>query len=145
MDRTEAKAWAEISQEKLKIIQPNLAKHYEVLKAYADGCEIQYRVGGLWFDCNSPEFDVNTDYTIKPKLQEGSKMWAPRFCDIYYFITELGDVVEARSGDDCYDKKRIKFNNYFRSRGEAEFASKRIRETLLELKKAQEEQNENNV
>lgn len=141
MNRTKAKTWAEIPLEKLELIMPNLAKHYDFLKAYAEGYGIQYRMVGvdifgkvIWIDDNNPDFDYDTRYRIKPDTN-GDDPWVPRCGDIYYFIDESGNVVKSRSENDYLDKKRIELKNYFRTKGEANFASEKIREMFLELYK----------
>lgn len=42
-------------------------KHCEVIKAWADGAEIQYREKGGWMKCNSPQWFEETEYRVKPK------------------------------------------------------------------------------
>jgi len=41
-------------------------KHCEVIKAWADGAEIQYREKGGWMKCNSPQWFEETEYRVKP-------------------------------------------------------------------------------
>lgn len=43
-------------------------KHCELIHAYAEGAEIQYRnEGGAWFDLQDPSFDLPGEYRIKPR------------------------------------------------------------------------------
>ena len=45
-------------------------KHAELIKAWADGAEIQFLArGGRWRDCaqNQPEWNLTTEYRIKPE------------------------------------------------------------------------------
>ena len=41
-------------------------KHAELIKAWADGAEIQRKVHGEWEDCQ-PKWDEYADYRIKPE------------------------------------------------------------------------------
>lgn len=46
-------------------LQPR--KHAELIKAWADGAEIQYKDSYEWYDCaNAPAWEDNTEYRIKP-------------------------------------------------------------------------------
>lgn len=43
-------------------------KHAELIKAWADGAEIQARMQtGEWFDCPVPSWIPNDEYRIKPE------------------------------------------------------------------------------
>lgn len=43
-------------------------KHAELIKAWADGAEIQYRVRSTdhWRDCINPDWLIDVEYRIKP-------------------------------------------------------------------------------
>ena len=43
-------------------------KHAELIKAWADGAEIQYRYQNFsdWYDVENPNWDVSKEYRIKP-------------------------------------------------------------------------------
>jgi hypothetical protein len=52
-------------------------KHAEVIKAFADGVEIQYKYGNNWIDWkdrHSPGFFQDTEYRVKPKKVQ-KKRW----------------------------------------------------------------------
>ena len=42
-------------------------KHAELIKAWADGAEIQYRFHTCWIDTENPVWNPDFDYRIKPK------------------------------------------------------------------------------
>lgn len=44
-------------------------KHAELIKAWADGAQIQYLCNRRWHDCsnNTPMWDLATNYRIKPE------------------------------------------------------------------------------
>lgn len=42
-------------------------KHAKLIKAWADGTEIQYWDSGHWWDTTGPSWDLNCEYRIKPE------------------------------------------------------------------------------
>ena len=48
-------------------------KHAEIIKAWADGAEIQVRGKGEWFDALNPTFSNPFEYRVKPKK------WTPKY------------------------------------------------------------------
>ncbi len=40
------------------------------IKAWADGAEIQHRLGDCWRDCEKPVWGEQTEYRIKPQEQQ---------------------------------------------------------------------------
>ena len=44
-------------------------KHAELIKAWADGAEIQAKSDSVWLDCRNPEWWPNAEYRIKPEPQ----------------------------------------------------------------------------
>lgn len=45
-------------------------KHYDAIVAWAEGKQLQYKVGGAWMDCNkhyAPSFMEGEEYRVKPK------------------------------------------------------------------------------
>ena len=47
-------------------------KHAELIKAWADGAQIQIRddLDDIWLDTNSPSWDAKYQYRIKPEPKE---------------------------------------------------------------------------
>ena len=46
----------------------NKHKHADVIKAWADGAEIEYRsISGRWLPASTPNWCVDCDYRVKPK------------------------------------------------------------------------------
>jgi hypothetical protein len=51
-------------------------KHAELIKAWADGAEIQYNHwGSAWKDSISPTWDKNFQYRIKPEEKQPVVRW----------------------------------------------------------------------
>lgn len=63
----------EVTREESKQMKQGTGKphvHAELIKAWADGAEIQYKPGGKqgnWLDCLYPTWDSCIEYRIKPK------------------------------------------------------------------------------
>ena len=51
--------------------------HAGVIKAWADGYEVQYRVldGEEWCDTRYPEFSVHNEYRVKPESKKPPTTW----------------------------------------------------------------------
>jgi hypothetical protein len=45
-------------------------KHKEIIAAWADGVEVQILLSGRWFDSESPNFQDNFEYRIKPTTEK---------------------------------------------------------------------------
>ena len=52
-------------------------KHAELIKAWADGAEIQYRYQNFidWYDIENPDWDVSKEYRIKPAEKVVRWLW----------------------------------------------------------------------
>ena len=52
-------------------------KHCELIKAWADGAEIQFKVQGSWCDIakNDPRWIPNGEYRIKPEEKKPVVRW----------------------------------------------------------------------
>ena len=44
-------------------------KHAEVIKAWADGAEIEIRMEERWYTAHSPTWDISGIYRIKPEVK----------------------------------------------------------------------------
>lgn len=65
-------------------------KHAEIIKAWADGAEIQYFNGVQWYNChnNKPDWDSRIEYRIKPEPS-----------DLEKYGVEVGDVWRVTKGN----------------------------------------------
>jgi hypothetical protein len=52
-------------------------KHAELIKAWADGAQIQFRLwGGIeWLDTATPQWEVKYEYRIKPEEKQPVVRW----------------------------------------------------------------------
>jgi len=64
-------------------------KHCEVIKAWADGNEIQYRLDGLdkWYNISQPSFSTDFQYRVKPK-------YIVKELDVYLTYSNTVDYIE---------------------------------------------------
>jgi hypothetical protein len=71
-------------------------KHAEIIKAWADGAEIQWRdiFDGKWFDVGSPTWKEDIEYRIKP---ENELIAANKTFDIHFrcYTNTTGKIVKV--------------------------------------------------
>ena len=61
-------------------------KHAELIKAWADGAEIEWEYEGEWFDAvGNPEWQTNVKYRIKPEPKPDI------YCMEYFYLSDDGD------------------------------------------------------
>ncbi|UOF77716.1 hypothetical protein [Caudoviricetes sp.] len=69
-------------------------KHAEIIKAWADGAEIQAKSDNVWLDCRNPEWFHNAEYRIKPEQRS----------DIVYY--GVFDMDFGFTTDGCFTKSK---------------------------------------
>lgn len=61
------------AESKCFVVAPDLSKqprpHAELIKAWADGAEIQVKGAGMWLPASSPTWDADLEYRIKADAQ----------------------------------------------------------------------------
>lgn len=91
-------------------------KHSELIKAWADGAQIQVKYLG-WADVDEPNWGVNKEYRIKPKQTEYYK-FGDRFMlrgdeyifcltDISYEKEYLCNLINLRNGNRYANSKQL--------------------------------------
>jgi len=99
-------------------------KHADVIKAWADGAEIQIRVTNSpeWLDCVAPNWDSNIEYRVKPKTHKWQKemdayvdgkpvQWRsvdPKSASYYWHDMAPGKLLSAWMWDETKYEYRIK-------------------------------------
>lgn len=108
--------------------------HAELIKAWADGAEIQYwdDDNNRWKDCKGysgfPTWDVELQYRIKPEEDE---QWKPKEGETYYFLVSTGAVVKEHFQPSWPgDNARLEIGNCFRTRKEAVSAIPHVKAAL---------------
>lgn len=130
MNREQAKIWAKIPRKELKIIAPNIDKHFDVLRAYANGKEIEVKDLENWYDIEDPSFERNEEYRVKPSNDQSSESYMPRYGDMYFIIDDDGYTFTRKWLDDPVDIRRFDFGNCFLTEVACKAASERVRAVL---------------
>lgn len=70
-------------------------KHAELIKAWADGAEIQFRYpNGAWIDAAAPSFqDPRAEYRVKPEPQILNGFTVKNLMDQWVFVTSFDHCV----------------------------------------------------
>jgi hypothetical protein len=78
-------------------------KHAELIKAWADGAEIQYRADSNWYDCtsNSPMWDETQEYRIKPEPKP----------DVVLFVVYEWNPINERTYSSVPNQNQGQFSN----------------------------------
>lgn len=135
MTREQAKMWATIPRDKLAVIAPGLDKHFDILLAYANGAEVQYKLKDEenWKE-STPLFEEYLEYRVKPSKAEATKpkgQWKPEHRETYFFLPDLISVKkEIFEPQYESDRKNIEIGNFFRTEKEALAALKRVQDAL---------------
>ena len=136
VNREQAKIWTSIPREKLAVIQPTLSKHYDILRAYADGEEIESRdpvdsCGWKQEKADRVFFHESLEYRVKPNdATQLSETWKPKYGEQCFYIYGSGNVIGVNFHNESIDNDHISFGNCFRTREEAEAARERVRAAL---------------
>jgi hypothetical protein len=86
-------------------------KHADLIHAWADGAEIQYKTGGLWVDCinNSARWLECCEYRIKPEEKKPVVrwLWAYEVADEWFTTSGFFSEQEVATLE-CIPKDPIK-------------------------------------
>lgn len=123
--REKCKEWAKIPKEIIELVCHELAYHYEILIAFANGATIEERPyrETEWRQTEKPSFSVLSDFRIK-------EPWKPEKGEDYFFIATDGCVLKTIC-DDCENDKRLfQVCNCFKTQEEAFLARERVIKAL---------------
>jgi hypothetical protein len=73
-------------------------KWHKEIKAWADGAEIEVKVGAEWHESDKPTWDKNTEYRIKPQPKEPQYLYIwfePNYGTSYITKNKSVDTVPA--------------------------------------------------
>ena len=138
MTREEAKAWMTVPEHTLRIIASCIYFNPDVVKAYADGAEVEYYDGYMWRHTPDPSFSLPyIKWRIKPdeKLGEPYETWKPKLYQGYYYVHISGNVLSTTNTNDESDKKNFDVGNFFKSYQDAKIAANLVREAFSNSKK----------
>lgn len=137
VNREQAKIWTSISREELSVIQPTLSNHYDILRAYADGEEIESR-DPMDYSCGWKRekvdrifFHDSLKYRVKPNdAAQSSEPWKPKYGERCFYIYGSGKVIGVNFHNELIDNDHVSFGNCFHTQEEAEAALERVRAAL---------------
>lgn len=91
-------------------------KHAELIKAWADGAVIQFKIDSHWKDChnNKPDWDYRIEYRIKPELPDIEK-YDVEAGDIWFIHGRYVFVLGVSKNNDMEDGWAVQFNTGFTS------------------------------
>lgn len=122
MTREQAKILSKLSKKDLEKINYGYAKHYEILKAFADGAEIEINIDGAWRIVDIPNFEPVNEYRLNP-----NGPWKPKDGETFFTIYLDGDIEEEEwDEEEKWHKDLFKLGLCYRTREEAEAAVKRM-------------------
>lgn len=128
MNREDAGIWVSFPKEKLAVVAPWIYDNFDVISAFSKGEKVEVYYGGKWSLEEDPTFSSSFKWRVKPKK---SKRWIPKEDEVYYFISAEGDIFDVVFKDKfVQDKKRLKFNNCFKTKEQAKAALSKISEFL---------------
>lgn len=142
MTREQAKIYVKLSKEDLKELAPRLLNHYDFLKAFAEGVEIEEKCEFGWVKTTNPEFYEYSQYRFKKPVVTGNKPlpplnWTPDIGESYYFVNissrENNVMTTVRDNtvwSEAAFQDRAKLGNVFKDRNSAEQAFQVVLETL---------------
>lgn len=132
MTREEAKIWVTMPHDKLAVIAPHLAKHFDPLCAFANGAEIEFKDSeDSWVLMEYPSFSENEEYRVKQCTEKPAKPWKPKRGEFFFYIDITLRVDEARCAcNDFRESLMFASGNFFETRKEAEAARDRVRAVI---------------
>lgn len=118
----------------METTKPKPHPHADLIKAWADGAEIQYfdEKRNVWDDCllNAPTWGKDIKYRIKP---EESDPWKPKLKDKYFILDLFAGEIRVKYYiwyDTTVDNALYRNHNCFRTEEEAEAAIPRVIDSL---------------
>lgn len=131
MNREEAKICMSIPREILKIIAPHIYKNLDIIQAYANGAEIQYKHKNEYeWEKAVPLFREDFEYRVKPSSGQPTTLWKPKDNERFLYIGLDGYIMDTRFDGTVFYHKIVDFGNCFKSYEEAEEVRERVRAAL---------------
>lgn len=133
MTKETAKQLINVIEQGLCEKQHGIAKHWELVKKFADGAEIQIETYDGWVDIKAPGFQEDFCYREKP---EPPKRWRADVNKNYWHIAQL--VFPHVKKDIDFRKElsdwRYKMGNYFETEKEAQLVANLINKIFALLR-----------
>lgn len=139
MNRDIAKVLSQLTDEQLGEISDTYKDYADVIRAFADGAEVEYRNSEdkSWKHTSSPDFELMDYIRVVPDDGRG---WRPKEYGERYFYVDLQDplsedyftfvVVAENFHDDEYEHDLFRLNNCFKTEEEAAVMAKKLNEAM---------------
>lgn len=98
MTRVQAKIYTELSHKDVEQIDKGLAEHYDLIRAFANGVEIEYFDFTLedWFSTNDPAFGSHFKYRVKPEnAEQSSTPRRPKKEEEFFFLDSDMSIIST--------------------------------------------------
>ncbi len=123
MDRETVKKVVDIIEKGICEKKFGIAKHWEVIKAFAKGANIQVETLGGWVDEKEPHFYEDCHYRVKPETPR----WRAYYGESYWSVKLLSsfpcNVYEDKDYQLRINDLRYEVGNYFKSKEEAQLVA----------------------
>lgn len=141
MNRDTAKILSQLSDEQLGEIRPEYKDYVDVIRAFADGAEIECRNAEdkSWKHTSYLDFESMDYFRVAPDLGS-NKGWRPKESGERYFYVGFKDplsedwfafeAVDENFRDDEWEHELFKRNNCFKTENEAEAVAKKLNEAM---------------
>lgn len=139
MNRDTAKILSQLTDEQLGEISDTYKDYADVIRAFADGAEVEYRNSEdkSWKHTSSPDFELMDYIRVVPDDGRG---WRPKEYGERYFYVDLQDplsedyftfvVVSENFHDDEWEHDLFRLNNCFKTEEEAAVMAKKLNEAM---------------
>lgn len=127
MTRETAKQLINVIEQGLCSKEYGIADHWELIKKFADGAEIQVETYNGWADVEEPEFEEGYCYRVKP---EPSNRWRADCGETYWCVKLLTsfpcNVYEDKDYQQGFHDRCYERGNYFKNKEEAQMVANLI-------------------
>lgn len=141
MNRETAKILSQLTDEQLGQISAEYKDYAEVIRAFADGAEVEYRNSEdkSWSRTDHLDFE-SMDYLRVVPDDNPDKKWRPKEDGETFFYVDFLDALSEdcftfgvhveKFCDDEWEHELFKRNNCFKTKEEAEVAAKKLNEAM---------------
>lgn len=123
MTRETAKQLINVIEQELCEKQHGIAKHWKLIKAFADGANIQIETYSGWVDVEDPDFQEYFHYRVKP----ATTRWRADYDECYWRVKLLSsfpcNVYEDKDYQHGIHDRCYEMGNYFKTEKDAQLVA----------------------
>jgi hypothetical protein len=103
-------------------------KHAKIIKAWADGAEIEYRSTGFteWFECPEPKWFIDFQYRVKPQ---------PKIVKMYMHYEQVEERIRNEKNINNHNFPHLMYDNNRHMSNHLEFTFTDGKLTSVEIKR----------